>query len=90
MPLKPTLLFFTILLLSYAPLPAQPSTLNFQHLTPADGLSHSDVLDILQDRRGFIWLATRHGLNRYDGPSFKTYLFGRSGRHDEPVGQLAL
>ena len=27
-------------------------------------------MDILQDRRGFMWFATRDGLNRYDGYTF--------------------
>ncbi|NUQ23095.1 MAG: hypothetical protein HUU34_04030 [Saprospiraceae bacterium] len=31
------------------------------------GLSQVTVLAILQDRRGFIWLGTQNGLNRYDG-----------------------
>jgi AraC-like DNA-binding protein len=35
------------------------------------GLSHWIVSDILQDRHGFIWLATWNGLNRYDGYEFK-------------------
>lgn len=45
----------------------------FEHLTTNDGLSHSTVMDILQDHRGFIWLATADGLNRYDGERFSTY-----------------
>ncbi len=28
---------------------------------------------ILQDRRGYVWLATEDGLNRYDGIGFKVY-----------------
>ena len=28
---------------------------------------------MLQDRRGFIWIGTYNGLNRYDGYRFKTY-----------------
>jgi ligand-binding sensor domain-containing protein len=30
-------------------------------------------MDVLQDRRGYIWLATEDGLNRYDGTGFKVY-----------------
>jgi ligand-binding sensor domain-containing protein len=44
--------------------------LKFTHLTTNDGLSQGYVTAILQDRRGFMWYATRDGLNRYDGNAF--------------------
>ena len=47
--------------------------LKFTHLTTNDGLSQSYVTAILQDRRGFMWFATRDGLNRYDGNAFVVY-----------------
>ena len=49
------------------------SELKFTHLTTNDGLSQSYVTAILQDRRGFMWFATRDGLNRYDGNTFVVY-----------------
>jgi signal transduction histidine kinase/ligand-binding sensor domain-containing protein/DNA-binding response OmpR family regulator len=50
-----------------------PAPLVFDHLTPTDGLPHSSVFDQLEDRRGFLWLATGDGLARYDGYAFKVY-----------------
>ena len=47
--------------------------LKFTHLTTNDGLSQSNVKAILQDRRGFMWLATQDGLDRYDGNTFVVY-----------------
>jgi len=47
--------------------------IRFDHLSLAQGLSQSTVMDILQDRRGYIWLATEDGLDRYDGLSFQVY-----------------
>lgn len=47
--------------------------LKFTHLTTNDGLSQGYVVVILQDRRGFMWFATRDGLNRYDGNAFVVY-----------------
>jgi hypothetical protein len=47
--------------------------LRFTHLTTNDGLSQGYVTAILQDRRGFMWFATRDGLNRYDGNTFVVY-----------------
>lgn len=48
-------------------------TPSYHHYTTADGLASSNVYDILQDRDGFIWLATADGLNRFDGNRFITY-----------------
>jgi len=45
----------------------------FAHLTTNDGLSQGYVTAILQDRRGFMWFATRDGLSRYDGNAFVVY-----------------
>lgn len=39
-----------------------------------DGLSSQYVTDIAQDKSGFIWFATRYGLNRYDGNKFTVYI----------------
>jgi ligand-binding sensor domain-containing protein/signal transduction histidine kinase len=39
----------------------------FEKLAVKDGLSNNYILDICQDAEGFIWIATQHGLNRYDG-----------------------
>ena len=52
---------------------ARVRDLKFAHLTTNDGLSQSYVTAILQDRRGFMWFATRDGLNRYDGNTFVVY-----------------
>lgn len=41
--------------------------------TVADGLAHGSVLAIHQDARGFLWLATRDGLSRFDGYRFTNY-----------------
>ncbi len=38
-----------------------------------DGLSQGMVFDILQSRAGFIWIATKDGLNFHDGVRFKVY-----------------
>jgi ligand-binding sensor domain-containing protein/signal transduction histidine kinase len=52
---------------------ARVKDLRFTHLTTNDGLSQSNVRRILQDRRGFMWFATRDGLNRFDGNGFVVY-----------------
>lgn len=46
---------------------------SFKNLTVLDGLSNNNVLDILQDEYGYIWIATENGLNRYDGYKFRVF-----------------
>ncbi len=43
------------------------------HWDMRDGLSHRQVNAICKDRRGFIWLGTKNGLNRFDGYRFTKY-----------------
>lgn len=37
------------------------------------GLSHNYVNCFTQDYRGFVWIGTNDGLNRFDGTAFKSY-----------------
>ncbi len=45
----------------------------FRHLTQQDGLLHNNVFCITQDKKGFMWIATQNGLQRYDGLRFTNY-----------------
>ena len=54
------------------PIHAQPSCF-FEHYSTKDGLSQQMVMDILQDRKGFLWLATWNGICKFDGYSFTSY-----------------
>lgn len=49
------------------------SQANYESFTTTDGLSQGMILDMIQDKEGFIWIATKDGLNRYDGYEFKVY-----------------
>ncbi|MBC3786784.1 hybrid sensor histidine kinase/response regulator transcription factor [Spirosoma utsteinense] len=62
--------FFLFFLTGQPSAVAQPSLDQFEHLSVKDGLSHNSVNCMLQDRAGFMWLATNDGLNRYDGHTF--------------------
>ncbi len=58
----------------------QSKDFRFDHLTTQfdiveDGLSGNTVLCIFQDSRGFLWIGTYSGLNRYDGYTVKVYKY---------------
>jgi ligand-binding sensor domain-containing protein len=54
------------LLLLFLTLHSQAQPLYFEHLTTSQGLSQNSVNCLLQDRRGFLWVGTENGLNRFD------------------------
>ena len=61
---------FTFIFKSFS----QPKQImQFKHITPDEGLSSSSITCILQDQKGFIWVGTYDGLNRYDGYDFIIY-----------------
>lgn len=39
-----------------------------------DGLSSNCITVLFQDSKGFIWIGTEDGLNRYDGKEFRTFI----------------
>ena len=45
----------------------------FDHIGVEDGLSQNTVFSILFDSKGFMWIGTYNGLNRYDGYEFKIF-----------------
>jgi ligand-binding sensor domain-containing protein/signal transduction histidine kinase len=45
----------------------------FRHYQVEDGLSNSTVFTCLQDKKGFLWMGTKDGLNRFDGYTFKIF-----------------
>ena len=52
---------------------AQQVPYSFRHINQSDGLLHTNVKSVVQDNKGFIWILTPNGLQRYDGSRFVTY-----------------
>ena len=49
------------------------NNLFFENISVNDGLSHSDVNAVVQDKEGFIWFGTYNGVCKYDGNRMKIY-----------------
>lgn len=47
--------------------------LKFKQISTVNGLSTDEVQKIYQDKEGFIWMATRYGLCKYDGYQITVY-----------------
>lgn len=64
-------LILLYILITVFPLSAQLDC-SFQHYGSEDGLPQSNIMDILQDRKGFMWFSTWDGLAKFDGYNFET------------------
>ena len=67
--LNKILLIVLLLCLTVLPLTAQTG----KFYSTNNELSSSLINQIFQDKRGFIWIATEYGLNRFDGLRFSNY-----------------
>ncbi len=47
----------------------------FRHINQSDGLLNTEVRSIVQDAKGYIWILTYNGLQRYDGSRFVNYTY---------------
>lgn len=71
--MKRILIPLVLLIFSLVSILSYDNELDFEHVTLQDGLSHSFVQAIFQDSKGFLWIGTVNGLNRYDGNGVKIY-----------------
>jgi signal transduction histidine kinase/AraC-like DNA-binding protein len=54
-----------------------------------DGLPSWHIFDIIEDKRGYLWLGTNVGLVRFDGNSFTIYAGEKYGLCSDNVGRIA-
>jgi signal transduction histidine kinase/ligand-binding sensor domain-containing protein len=57
----------TLLFLSFVSKPCSGQSPSYIHFSVAEGLPSSEVYDVFQDKKGFMWFATDNGVVRYDG-----------------------
>lgn len=62
-----------VFLLWLAATAASAQLLPLINYSPDDGLSHSQIWNIYQDSRGYMWIGTTEGLNRFDGVAFTSF-----------------
>ena len=60
----------SIHLCGYAILPTQ---FHFRHYNIEYGVSSNNISTLFQDQKGYIWIGTENGLNRFDGNQFTLY-----------------
>ena len=62
----------------------QPSPIDLVELGVKQGLSQGMINCIYQDSEGYIWIATKDGLNRYDGYNIYTFRHSANDRFSLP------
>jgi signal transduction histidine kinase/ligand-binding sensor domain-containing protein/DNA-binding response OmpR family regulator len=67
---NPFIVFLCLMTFYYS----HSQNIKFTHYNDNNGLSHNSVRHIVQDKKGFLWLGTFSGLNRFDGYQFKNYM----------------
>jgi ligand-binding sensor domain-containing protein len=68
-------------------LSARAQSLIHYNYSVEHGLPSSEAYDVLQDSKGYIWIATDRGVSRYDGYSFESFTT-ENGLTDNTVFQM--
>ena len=66
-------LVFTVFLWCFSPHNTIAQGLSFRNYSVKEGMSQSQIKDIVQDKEGYLWFATAEGLTRFDGRKFRHY-----------------
>jgi len=67
------LLYCVLLFCNKKGIAQQKADYIFRHINQSDGLLHTRINSIVQDTKGYIWILTSNGLQRYDGSRFINY-----------------
>lgn len=71
--MKAFLIYIFLVVLSISQLFAQAGQVHFTRVDITRGLSNNQAQSIYRDKKGFVWIGTVNGLNRYDGYDFKVF-----------------
>lgn len=81
------LFFYLLALFFLANVKAVAQTFYLPHYTTKNGLPSNNCYYTLQDRKGYIWIATDAGVSRFDGTAFENFSVD-DGLPDNQVLQL--
>lgn len=73
--------FVFLLLMTELLYSQQSKRYSFTHYSNTTGLASNEVMDMIQDDEGYMWIATTNGLQRFDGSRFITF----RNRKNDPV-----
>ncbi len=80
--------FFALLLFLTSVITCDAQALTFKYFNRAQGLSDRSVISAAVDSLGFLWVGTRHGLNRLEGQHFHAYYAATSGLSSDIINAL--
>lgn len=78
---------FSLILLFASPMLSKSQTLYLSHYTTKNGLPSNNCYYTLEDKKGYIWVATDAGVSRFDGSVFENFSV-EDGLPDNQVLQL--
>ena len=84
-----SLMILLVLVAIGAPASGIGQAIGYETISLGQGLSQGMVHDVLQDRDGFLWIATKDGLNRYDGYDFKVFTHDPYDPHSISANNLS-
>lgn len=67
----------------------QARQFSFTHYNSKNGLASNNVYNACQDNKGYIWIATVNGLQRFDGKDFLTFRHSRKDNRSIPANNVA-
>ena len=59
--------------------------IQLEHVGLGQGLSNRNVRSVVKDDRGYLWLSTESGLNKFNGKSFQNFDTFSSGIRDDNI-----
>ena len=59
-----------------------------KHIGKQEGLSHKRTFSLQKDSIGFVWIATKSGIDRYDGTTVKSYSLMSAEKRDNLAGRI--
>lgn len=70
---------FILVFILFSVFVLQSQNSHLQHFTVDDGLPRQEVIDIVQDDFGFLWIASKTGeITRFDGDNFEVFTYKKA------------